>query len=103
MKFIYIENFTQLHAKEQKEFSIFMSKTNCLKNVLQKEIILSEESLLLGFFKKDIDKAFQYLNQYFTSKEYNFIILSIVRKTLDSNNKLILKYENEQNKIIIGA
>lgn len=99
MKFIFIENFTKLDKCQQDKFNTFAQKNKWYKNIIQKEIIFNEEALLLGFMDNDISTVFQQFNDYF--KENDSVSSSIVRKTLDSDNKVILAYENSKKQIRI--
>lgn len=99
MKFIFIENFTKLGRDQQDKFNTFIQKTKWYKKIIHREIVFNEEALLLGFMSGDMALIFQQFNDYF--KENDSISTSIVRKTLDSDDRIVLEYENSKKQIRI--
>jgi len=95
MEYVYIENYVRMPKELKVRFLNIMNKCKDFK-VLNEKIIFSEESLIIGFLEgSNIQKAYKYFKDFFS----NMSNVSIVKKSFNERNNMILTFSNTNKQI----
>jgi len=101
MQSIYIENYVTLQKEQKLEFLNFINKCTDFK-VSNQKIILSEESLIIGFLEgSDIQKAYINFTNFFNLLGLKDINIELIKKTYDKSNNLVLTFISTNKQIRI--